>query len=320
MLVAPRLTPAVKLIIIVTVAFYILELTPAGGLLTSYLGLDPTLVMHGYVWQLLTYVVIHSPDPLHVTLNMVSLWFIGGYVESAWGSRRFLNFYLLCGFGGGVVATLMQLFIFHTQVLIIGASGAILGVLVALALLCPNDVMYFPPMKVTHFTLLLVAMDLARTFAGDNGTTASTAHLGGALTGYLYLRLSWRAAIWWKQSRRPAPGAGFRPTAAPVRKPSPRPVGRISRATGGGDEVTPFVPSVPRPVVTPSTADIENEILQKRADEILDKISREGMENLTREERDILHRQSQLLKAREGGGVVRLDERRSGPRRDEPRA
>jgi membrane associated rhomboid family serine protease len=296
----PRLTPAVKYIIIVTTAIYIVSLMPgAHDFLFSYCVLVPAQVKSGWVWQLFTYMLLHNPvSPWHLVFNMLTLYFFGGDVESAWGSKRFVFFYLLCGFGAGLCALL-----FDPMSQVLGASGAVFGVLVAFAMLFPDAVVLFfgvIPMRAPHIVLLFIAVEVVMLLSATSGISAM-AHLGGAATGWLYMKYSWRLGNWFKQ-RRAAPRRDFGGPTPITSKRGSRSAPRSSRPAPGGATVTPM-PS--RPAVS-----AEELAIQKQADEILDKISRDGMGSLSREEREILHKHSQILKAREGD-VVRLDDYRS---------
>lgn len=303
---SPRLTPAVKAIIIVTTGFYVVELIPQlfEYYIIPYLALWPQRVLYeGTVWQVFSYMLVHDIAPLHVVLNMMTLWFIGGAVEDAWGTRRFTSYYILCGVGGGISAVLL-----FQPFPIIGASGAIFGVMVAFAMLFPDTMMLFPPMRVVNFVLLLLAIDLAMMLGQTGGGVAVVAHLGGALTGFLYVKFSWRLGEWWKRTFINAPPRRFSGPTPITSRRATRKQARVSRGAGAGGGRAATVVTLPggRGAADATADEIA---IQRRADEILDKISREGMGSLSREEREILNRHSQILKSREGD-IVRLDDYR----------
>jgi membrane associated rhomboid family serine protease len=304
------LTPGVRALICVTTAAYLLALLPGLQGLAGWLVLSPSHVLHGEVWRLATYMLLHGP-PLHLVFNMLSLWMFGTPVESQWGTKRFVQYYLGCGVAAGATTLL-------TASPTIGASGAVFGVLVAFAMLFPNlEVLFLGifPLKAAAMVALLVVIELL-TFAGaQDGATAYICHLGGAAAGYAYLKYSWRVGIWLRSvrsSRKPAASSSWsaaassplasRPqvdSASLARDFSARQATRTSPAVG--QVVTPPPPSQS---ARPRLA-AEEIAMQQRADQILDKISREGMSSLSREERELLNRHSQLLKSRESGSGTR---------------
>lgn len=304
----PRLTPAVKFILFLTTGVFFLELIPGSReFIGQWLPLYPSYVLHhGWIWQLITYMLVHDPtNPMHIVFNMLTLYFFGGAVESAWGSRRFVWFYVICGMGAAICAVIMD------SGVVIGASGGVFGVMVAYAMLFPDTVVLFfgiIPMRALHLVILLIAVEIVLLLGPGTGIS-NWAHLGGALTGYLYVKFSWRIGNWWKATfharRRGHPGA---PTPLASRRPG-RSVPRSTRGTGSSGQIA-SVTSMPFSRASGIVSSPEEAAIQRRADEILDKISRDGMGSLTREEREILHKHSQILKAREGD-VVKLDDYRS---------
>ena len=104
-----------------------------------WLSLTPGDVIRGAVWQPLTYMFLHDPSGLwHVGLNLFALWMFGGTLERDWGTRRFLNFYLLCGVGAGLADVVLRLLMGTSAVATIGASGAVLAVVAAFAVMYPH--------------------------------------------------------------------------------------------------------------------------------------------------------------------------------------
>ena len=149
----------------------------------------PGVFQNGFLWQPFTYMWLHSTEsPWHLVMNMFSLWMFGGQLEMAWGSRRFLRFYLICGAGAGG-------FILGWNALIgesaptLGASGAIYGVLTAFSLVWPDRtiMLLFPPipMRAIWFIPFLFAIQLAM---GGQGNVSTVGHLGGVLVAALLLR------------------------------------------------------------------------------------------------------------------------------------
>ena len=159
------------------------------------LGLVPELVLHKFwIWQLATYMFLHG-GIFHIVFNMLALWMFGAELERIWGSRDFLKFYFVTGIGAGALTVLFSTlpFGFAQQVqhsIVIGASGAIYGLLLAYALYFPDRPIYmyfvFPiPAKV--FVAIMGAIAFFSSLS-ELGGTANATHLGGLLVGYLYLK------------------------------------------------------------------------------------------------------------------------------------
>jgi rhomboid family protein len=163
--------------------------------LQVWLGLIPEAVVRGfYVWQLVTYMFVHA-GIFHLLFNMLVLWMIGTELERMWGMRYFLKFYFVTGIGAGVLTVLISLLpfgfaaaLYHN--VIIGASGAIFGLLLAYALYFPDRLIYMYflfPIKVKYFVAILGAIELYSSLAVQSGVASAT-HLGGLIVGYLYLK------------------------------------------------------------------------------------------------------------------------------------
>jgi len=154
-------------------------------------------------YQLVTYMFGHGGF-WHIAFNMFALWMFGSQIEMIWGGKKFLLFYLACGLGAagfnflvnylklqGSEASLAQMGP------MLGASGAIFGILAAFGMLFPNQMlmMLFPPipMKAKYFVLLYAGLELfSGISANPNDNVAHFAHLGGGLTGLIML-LFWRS-------------------------------------------------------------------------------------------------------------------------------
>ncbi len=146
------------------------------------------------VWRWFSYQFLHG-GILHLVFNMIGLYFFGPMVERWWGARRFLAFYLLCGVSGAIVFTLLT----FTGTLptwmgsrLIGASGAVYGILMAAALVAPNMrvMLLFPPIPMKLRTMAAVFLGLATVsiLVGSANAGGEAAHLGGALLGYLLVK------------------------------------------------------------------------------------------------------------------------------------
>src|SRR5882757_6379743 len=110
------------------------------GQLFRLFALAPRTVVESFtIWQLGTYMFLHDPNGfLHILLNMLSLWMFGATLEQTWGTKRFLTYYFVCGVGAGVCVVLAALLFGPMNVSVIGASGAILGLLMAFGILFPD--------------------------------------------------------------------------------------------------------------------------------------------------------------------------------------
>jgi membrane associated rhomboid family serine protease len=186
------LTPAIKLLIAVNVAAFLVTLiVPA---VTQPLGLRPAdFVERLYLWQLVTYMFLHG-GIFHILFNMLALWMFGVELERMWGSRYFTRFYFVSGTGAAlttlVVSFLPGLGDDVYYAVTIGASGAVYGVLLAYALYFPHRpiYMYFVfPIPAKYFVMIIGAISLLASMGGGGGV-AHTAHLGGLVAAYLYLK------------------------------------------------------------------------------------------------------------------------------------
>ena len=163
--------------------------------LTWTLGLQPAEVVgSGHVWQLATYMFLHS-GVFHIVFNMLALWMFGAELERRWGTRYFLKFYFVTGIGAGILTVLFSMlpFGFASQLYrsnIIGASGAVYGLLLAYALNFPDRpiYMYFVfPIPAKYFVLIMGLLAFYSSVAEQSGIANAT-HLGGLLVAYLFLR------------------------------------------------------------------------------------------------------------------------------------
>jgi len=173
-----------RLIIANAIMFIIAQL-PVGRQITAYLALTPRLVVtRGYVWQMLTYMFLHG-SLMHLGLNMFVIWMFGRTLEQVWGSSRFLRFYLACGLGG---AFFSFLFAFNTPV--IGASAASYGMLLAFAIMFPNQrllLWFVVPVKARTLAIGLALLSLVMGIRGG-GNIAHFAHLGGMAAALIMMR------------------------------------------------------------------------------------------------------------------------------------
>ncbi|OGP58905.1 MAG: hypothetical protein A2V67_20730 [Deltaproteobacteria bacterium RBG_13_61_14] len=192
----PGLTPAVMTLLIINVGAFALRLFLPNVTLEAF-ALIPAQVFPGLqLWRVVTYLFLHA-DFAHIFFNMLGLFFFGPPLEQTWGTRRFYIFYFLTGVGAGVVAVPFYILFggpLGPMTPIIGASGAIFGLLAGFALLYPNQVIYLQflfPIKAKWLVLIYGAMEFFSTvsYAGGRGTgVANAAHLAGLVIAYFYVR------------------------------------------------------------------------------------------------------------------------------------
>ena len=184
---------AIKALIGANVAMFVAQ--KAAPALTWTLGLVPPEVFGQLrLWQLVTYMFLHG-GLFHILFNMLALWMFGAELERVWGTRYFLRFYFVTGIGAAILTVLFSLlpFSFAQQLqhsIVIGASGAIYGLLLAYALYFPDRpiYMYFVfPIRARYFVLILGAIAFYSSMA-EAGGVANATHLGGLLVGYLLLK------------------------------------------------------------------------------------------------------------------------------------
>ena len=184
------LTPVIKnLMIIMGIIFLLQEL--AGRMIVVYLGLVPGLVLYEYyLWQLFTYIFLHGGIG-HILFNLLGLWMFGGELERLWGPKRFLFYFFFCGIGAGIITVLSTMLLTpeYQIIPVIGASGAIYGILLAFGWLFPNRPIYlyflFPiPAKI--FVIIFGLLEFIY-FSREGGGISHVTHLGGLLFGLFYM-------------------------------------------------------------------------------------------------------------------------------------
>lgn len=243
----PPVTTVVVWLLIVNGVIFLLQ----RFLLDRYigvLGLVPSRVLHGWLWQLLTYMFLHA-NLLHIFFNLIFIWMLGSELERYWGSRFFLKYYLVTGVGAGVINVLVQP---YSHIPTIGASGAIFGLIIGFALAFPERelLLYFIiRIKAKHFAVLVGLIEVLALLMMRNSSIARFAHLGGLVVGYFYLK---RDLYEWRIKRTLARWKYSREERAETK--------RRQREAEKGAEV----------------------------DRILDKIRSEGIESLSRREREFL--------------------------------
>lgn len=191
----PRMTPVVKWLLIANVSIFLLGAInePVARFLVTWLGVAPgSLGTILQPWRIVSYQFIHDmSSPWHVLFNMVGLYFFGPPLERYMGSRRFVPFYLFCGAVGGVFFIVLTLVGFLGPYPLVGASGSILGLLAASAILFPQSiiVLFVVPVPIRIGAILLaVGYFLWVVMQGANAG-GNVVHLAGMATGAGYVML-----------------------------------------------------------------------------------------------------------------------------------
>jgi membrane associated rhomboid family serine protease len=202
----PQLTPVVKRLLIINVVVYLVQLLGANNLLVDWFAVYPaSLFLAMQLWRLVTYQFLHG-GVWHIALNMLGLFFLGPTLERHWGGKRFLKFYLGCGIAGGLFYILLVALGFLTPLPMIGASGAILGMLAACAILFPQFVVLFVffPLPIRVAAIILIFFYVVSLLTGSRNAGGDAAHLAGMATGAIYVFSEpWRAKFTSKiQTRR----------------------------------------------------------------------------------------------------------------------
>ncbi|MEG1405721.1 MAG: rhomboid family intramembrane serine protease [Alistipes sp.] len=190
-------TPPVvlNLIIINVLVFMATALLPVGNLLTAYGSLfwfsNP--LYHSY--QFISYMFLHANFE-HLFFNMFALWMFGRTLEQELGSQRFLTYYMVCGVGAALLQMLAVWVSGEYYVQLLGASGAVMGLLLAFGVMHPNVPIIFIflpiPIKAKWFVAIYAVVELFMGWTGYGGNVAHFAHVGGMLWGFLLL-------YWWKK-------------------------------------------------------------------------------------------------------------------------
>lgn len=249
-------TNAIKILISVNFGIFVLQsLSQSEALFFPLFGLVPKSVWsERMIWQPFTYLFLHG-GIWHVLINMFVLWMFGSELERLWGRHEFLKFYFITGIGSGLVTMLFDL---QSMTPIVGASGAVYGVLLAYGLTYPNRTVYLYgiiPIKSIWFVLGIGFIAFMSSFNNMSQISHMT-HLSGMLIGYFMLKKSFHWSGLWFQIRKKT--LEYR-----IQKEEKR----ISRQF-----------------------QVERDI-----NRILDKINQEGFDSLTDEEQERLYKGSKSL-------------------------
>lgn len=261
---------AIRTILGITVAVYLLQVfgqvfggSSFSNFLIQALAFYPewqTVIFQP--WRIITYMFLHA-GPWHIIFNMLWLWWMGRAVEETLGPRSFTVIYLGSGIGGALLDVLFAQFLGINYV--IGASGAVFGVMVAFAMLYPTmpiHLFLLPPVEARYVVAGLIALNILS--LGGGGNIAHIVHLGGAGIGYLLMKARQRG-VDLSGMIRPVEGIWY----------------EMKRSYGSRS-------SKPRNKNMHSVSDveiIEEEEEETELDAILEKISKEGYDGLTKEEK-----------------------------------
>jgi len=247
------LTPWVKRLIIANTAIFLVTLLVGKGFVFDWFAFQPARVLTR-PWGIVTYMFLHGGF-WHLFINMLVLFFFGPPLENRWGSREFIKFYFICGLGGVALS-----FLFMPNA-VIGASAAIYGLMLAFAMTWPEAPIYvwgILPVKAKWLVGFLFVVSLFSAFGSGGQGIAHFAHLGGLITGFLYLKADWRSSEKLEKLKKVARVRRF---------------AIVPRDEGSDEEETATATWGPR-----------SEDLLDEVDRILDKISDEGMSSLTEDE------------------------------------
>ncbi|MBX7057344.1 MAG: rhomboid family intramembrane serine protease [Leptospirales bacterium] len=191
--------PATRLLVYLNVAIFLISflvLSPASGsgqAVFQTFGLVPDHFWRGAFWQPLTSIFLHG-GLLHLAFNMIGVWSIGSVLERGIGTARFLGLYFFSGILGSLAVAFFQPMLSGSlpEVPTVGASGALLGLLGAIAILHPNSMMlvFFFPVRARTAALLIGLLSVGFAFSGMLPGISHLGHLGGLIGGAIYTWLA----------------------------------------------------------------------------------------------------------------------------------
>lgn len=207
----PYLTPAVRWLIFANIGVFSVQIIFISLLsgwfprdfITSYFALIPTRVIEDFwIWQLVTSCFLHDPYSLfHIFFNLLTLYFFGHLPERTYGTQKFY----ICYFFSAVFSSLVFCVVHYTQgtqSAALGASGAIMGILMVAARLAPDNIVYFSlifPIRMRTMIWFLIAIDLYTALMSPNGGVAAVSHLGGLAAGHIFFTYSDRIFLFFER-------------------------------------------------------------------------------------------------------------------------
>jgi len=208
----PPISPVVKWLLIINVAVFVLTAVSESLAIFAldWLSVYPlTVGMSLQLWRVITYQFVHDMGSFgHIFVNMLVLYFFGVMLERSWGGKKFLGIYLMCGAMGGVLYPVLAHIGWLTVGPLIGASGAVLGVIAACAVLAPNMRVYvfgIFPMRLVTLALVVAGIAVFTLVLPDKFGNAGgeAAHLAGMAAGAAYVfSQSWRSRFKFKMKHR----------------------------------------------------------------------------------------------------------------------
>ena len=256
------MTPWVLRLLIANILIFVV--TSAQPRIGNLLALYPQFILY-QPWGVITYMFVHA-NLSHIFFNMLGLFFFGPRLEMQLGGKSFLWLYFLSGLGGALFS-----FLFAPEAGVVGASGAVFGVLLGFAYFWPKEPIYIwgvLPIQSRVLVTILAVMTLYSGVAGTQSGTAHFAHLGGFAAGYAFLR--WRKRKYLRQwSPVPTPKAALEKAA--------------SKKTDG--QTVRRWQSI--------RVDQLHELNRDEVQRLLDKVADSGAGSLTLDERAVLDRFSQ---------------------------
>jgi len=191
-------TDAIKILVSVNFGIYILQsVSGKEDVFFRLFGLVPsTFISDLMLWQPFTYMFFHAPfyssvGISHILLNMLGLWVFGRELEEAWGKTKFLRYYFITGIGSGLITYFFQM---GSDNPVIGASGAVYGILLAYGISYPNRMLYIWGLIPVRSMWLVIIMGSIAFFGllGNADGISHVTHISGMLIGYVLLKKKWR--------------------------------------------------------------------------------------------------------------------------------
>ena len=195
-------TDSIKLLVSVNFGIFLLQsLSGSERLFFDLFGLVPKQIWAQFmIWQPVTYLFFHG-GIWHVLINMFVLWMFGSELERLWGKQNFLKYYFITGIGSGIITTMFSL---HSTTPVVGASGAVFGVLLAYGLTYPNRIVYLYGIIPIKSILFVIGIGVIAFISSFNGTTqiSHITHLAGMAIGYIMLKRRWQWKDIWFSIRK----------------------------------------------------------------------------------------------------------------------
>lgn len=296
---------AVKWIIVICAVTFVIQLLAFNGgkdTVTRLFDLAPEAVFRGQIWRVVTYAFLHDPSLIwHILFNMLVLGMVGPSVETLRGSREFLAFYLIAA-GLSGLAFLGWGAIFQDVTPAVGASGSVMATMIYYAMKYPKRIWYIYgiiPVTAYWLAIITIVVDLGPMLLqlagrGFDDNIGHSAHLGGALFGYLYYRYDWWVTNWWPTRW----GAAWQSWRSQRRRKSLKVFHPESEYNADEVDADRRIPITGR-LSQRTAGDMDDAALTAQADRILQKLGEQGEQSLSDEERAILAEESRRARVRQ---------------------